>query len=415
MLPVADEEQEKEKAMLHNEQSVNGPSENLDSAMVRRIASVSRRHQQPATSSEVVSLAVGEPDFITPQVIRDAAGEALNKGLTHYAPQRGLALLRESVIARLLREHPTAAHNLDVENVLVTQGGTAGLASLILALVGPGDRVVIPDPTYSLYADLVAAAGGELVRVPLADDLHWDLERLAKALVGARMFIYCNPSNPTGVVHTREELECVADMVRDSSTLVLADEAYSDLVFSDQPFTSVLDVERFADRAILCQTFSKSYAMTGWRLGYIVASSAVIDAANRMHATFNGSVATSTQYAGAIALQQGDASIAAMRETYRVRRRQIIDGLREIAELRVTEPEGAFYVFPQYDLGRPSEQVVKELHAAGVAVRAGSEFGPHGEGSIRLSYAASSEDIAIALERLKEYFAKASAAEKTAS
>ncbi len=171
---------------------------------VLRVESTSRRAQQPASSADLVSLAVGEPDFDTPQNIVDAAAASAARGRTHYAPMAGDAALRERLATEIaqLRGLPTAA-----SDVLVTQGGTAGLSAAILATVGPGDRVVIPDPTYSLYADLVSLAGGTAVHVPLADDLHWDLDALRDALPGARMFVFCNTGNPTGIVHLMVEVE----------------------------------------------------------------------------------------------------------------------------------------------------------------------------------------------------------------
>lgn len=369
---------------------------------VLRVESTSRRAQQPASSADLVSLAVGEPDFDTPQNIVDAAAASAARGRTHYAPMAGDAALRERLATEIaqLRGLPTAA-----SDVLVTQGGTAGLSAAILATVGPGDRVVIPDPTYSLYADLVSLAGGTAVHVPLADDLHWDLDALRNALPGARMFVFCNPGNPTGIVHSRAEIEALAAMLDGTDTIVLADEAYAALSFTDDPFTSALQVPALEGRTIYCQTFSKNYAMTGWRVGYLWGPSAIIEAATRVHGTFNGSLNTFVQDAAIVALDECDADIERMRASY-LRRREIMrEALGEVPGLELSEPEGAFYFFPRFDAPLSSVEMVAYLREHGVAVRPGSEFGPSGEGRIRLSYAASDDAIRTGVARMAEAMA----------
>ena len=368
---------------------------------VRRIEAVSRRVQQPASTGDLISLAVGEPDFATPPRIVDAAAEALRAGWTHYAPLKGEAPLREALAARI---SPLLCRDASPDDIQITNGGSCGLAAAILGLIDPGDRVVLPDPTYSLYADLVALAGGEAVHVPLAADLHWDLDALASALVGAKMFVFCNPSNPTGVVHTAEELAAVGAALEGSDTIVLSDEAYADLVY-DRPFTSVLQVESLRDRAVYCQTFSKSYAMTGWRLGYLWGPAAAIAAAGRVHATFNGSPNTFVQRAGLVALQSCADDVCSMYEAYRSRQQVMFDALRRVPGLSVQRPEGAFYLFPRYEAPLSSVEMVAHLRAAGVAVRPGAEFGAHGEGHLRLSFASSEEAIVTGIGRLADAFA----------
>ena len=367
------------------------------SELVQRIERHSLRVQQPASSGSLVSLAMGEPDFATPHKITVAAAKALEEGFTHYSPMRGESALREA-IARSLGE--LAGGDFAADDVLVTQGGTAGLAAAILAVVNPGDRVVIPDPTYSLYADLVNMAGGTVVPVPLAEDLHWDVPALAEALVGAKLFVFCNPSNPTGIVHSRAELEGLAAAVAGTETLVLADEAYSELVYTPEPFTSALQLSGLRDRTIYCQTFSKSYAMTGWRVGYLWGPSDVMNAAARVHGTFNGSLNSAVQHAAVVALEQCREDIEEMRRSYQARCELMYAGLAKIPGLTVRQPEGAFYLFPKYELDVPSAQLTADLRSFGVAVRPGGEFGAAGEHHLRLSYAASPEHIAAGVERL---------------
>ncbi|GAA3320885.1 aminotransferase class I/II-fold pyridoxal phosphate-dependent enzyme [Arthrobacter ramosus] len=367
------------------------------SEAVQRIQRTSLRVQQPQSKGDLVSLAMGEPDFDTPAQVRAAAARALEDGFTHYSPLLGELVLREELAARIGQLLRGVASPGDV---LITQGGTAGLSAAILGIVNPGDKVVIPDPTYSLYADLVSMAGGITVPVPLADDLHWDLEALATALEGARMFVFCNPSNPTGIVHSRRELEALADMVAGTDTLILSDEAYSDLVYTPEPFTSALEIEALAGRTIYCQTFSKSYAMTGWRVGYLWGPSDVIASAARVHNTFNGSMNQAVQYAALTALKTCGPDIERMHASYALRRELMANGLERIPGLTVSSPEGAFYLFPKYDVELPAAAMVAHLRNHGVAVRPGSEFGRNGEFHLRLSYAASSEAITAGVERL---------------
>lgn len=367
------------------------------SEAVQRIQRTSLRVQQPQSKADLVSLAMGEPDFDTPAQVRAAAARALEDGFTHYSPLLGELVLREELAARIGQLLGGVA---SPDDVLITQGGTAGLSAAILGIVDPGDKVVIPDPTYSLYADLVSMAGGITVPVPLADDLHWDLEALATALEGAKMFVFCNPSNPTGIVHSRRELEALADMVAGTDTLILSDEAYSDLVYTPGPFTSALEIEALAGRTIYCQTFSKSYAMTGWRVGYLWGPSDVIASAARVHNTFNGSMNQAVQYAALTALKTCGPDIERMHASYALRRELMASGLQQIPGLTVSSPEGAFYLFPKYDVELPAAAMVAHLRNHGVAVRPGSEFGRNGEFHLRLSYAASSQAITTGVERL---------------
>lgn len=364
---------------------------------VLRIESTSRRVQQPQSTADLVSLAMGEPNFDTPASIREAAERAMAEGRTHYSPLVGEPALREALAEKLSAQ---AGEELLPSDVLVTHGGTAGLAAVILGVVNPGDKVVIPDPTYSLYSDLISMAGGECVPVPLRDDLHWDLAALEAAIKGARLFVFCNPSNPTGIVHTRAELDALGDMLAGTDTLVLSDEAYSDLVYTPGPFTSALEVPSLRGRMVYVQTFSKSYAMTGWRVGYVWGPHDVVAAATRIHATFNGSVSGVNQYAALAALKEGDAALQRMLEAYRRRRALMLEGLAGIPGLTASSPEGAFYLFPRYDADFSSAVLTARLRDGGVAVRPGSEFGKHGEHHLRLSYAASEQEITEGIKRL---------------
>ena len=367
------------------------------SADVDRIVRASRRSQQPQSSADLVSLAMGEPNFDTPEQVRAEATRSMQSGRTHYSPLFGESNLRDALAGRI---GALAGQDVSAADVLITQGGTAGLAAAILSIVNPGDRVVMPDPTYSLYSDLVSMAGGVCVHVPLAGDLHWDLDKLAGALGGAKLFVFCNPSNPTGIVHSREELEALGQILDGSDTIVISDEAYSDLVYTDAPFTSALEVPSLRARTIYCQTFSKSYAMTGWRVGYLWGPSDLIQAAAKIHNTFNGSMNTFVQDAALVALETCGPDIERMHAAYSVRREIMQAGLEKIDGLTLSAPEGAFYFFPKYDLDILSAELTNRLRELGVAVRPGGEFGPSGEYHLRLSYAGSEESIRIGTERL---------------
>jgi aspartate aminotransferase len=254
------------------------------SAAVERIEAASLRPSL-AKVPGLISLAMGEPDFDTPAEIVDAAVDALRTGHTRYTDPIGDIELREALAGVVSR---TAGVTFGTDQILITHGSSAGLAAAILGIVSPGDRVVIPEPTYSLYADLVAFAGGIPVFVPLLGDYHLDVERLARALDGARLLVLCTPGNPTGAVYRADEWARLAELIADTSAYVLSDEAYHGLVYAGPPFTSGLTIEALRERLIYAQTFSKAYAMTGWRLGYLAGPRAVIKAAGVIHRAFNG-------------------------------------------------------------------------------------------------------------------------------
>ena len=368
------------------------------SAAVRRIEQASLRPPLAPAPPDVVSLAMGEPDFATPEVVISAAATALEGGATHYADQHGLPALRAAIVRQIA---DATGAEFDPSEVLVTHGATAGLGAVILGLVDPGDRVVIPEPCYSLYPDLVHLAGGEPVLVPLDADLHWDRARLAAELEGARLFVYSNPCNPTGVVHGADELAWLAGELAGGDTLVLGDEAYDAIVFEPGRFRSALSVDGLRERTIYCQTLSKTYAMTGWRIGYLAGPGAAIAAAGRVHRTFNGSVNSAVQHAAITALGHGHALSDPMLAAYRERRALIMRRLERIPELAASEPDGTFYVFARYDLPMSSMAVGEALRAAGVIVRPGAEYGPSGEGHIRFAFTVGVEDLELAMDRVE--------------
>lgn len=363
---------------------------------VAALVAGTRRSPNLTSRTATLSLALGEPDDDPPEVVLTAMLEALRCGHTRYVDFAGDPELRDAIAATL----PTSSGEYTRAEVVVTHGAAAGLSATIAGLVGSGDRVVFPDPTYSLYADLVRLAGAEPVPVPTLPDHHLDLDALAHALPGARAFVYCSPCNPTGAVYRRDELAAIGEMLEGTATAVVSDEAYADLDYTGA-FTCALDVPALAERTVLVRTFSKTYAMTGFRVGHVVARRPLIEHVAAVHRTFNGSVNAAVQRAALAALRAGAAIVDPMRERYRRRRDVLLAALREIPELHTVEPEGAFYVFPRVLTDRSSADVAAELAAAGVRVRAGSEFGIGGAGHLRLAYAADEPVLRAAAERIR--------------
>lgn len=350
-----------------------------------------------------ISLALGEPDFPTPEPIANAGNKAVSEGNTRYTDQHGLRSLREKLVSAL----PSSPTNKDwdADNVVVTHGATAALGAVFFALLSPGDKVVIPEPAYSLYADLVTLAGGEVVYAKLGKDLHFDIEELKEKLPGAKAIVFSNPSNPNGIVHTKHELEELGKLLEGSSTLVISDEAYSSLTYSGHDFTSALEVESLAPRTLYVQTFSKKYAMTGWRVGYVAGDKELIAAIAQFHRTFNGSLNNAAQIAAEAALDLPDSALQPMLDEYAARRELMVELLNEVPGIETVKPEGAFYSFIHYEVDKPSVQVARELGDAGVIVRAGAEYGPSAEHHIRISFAASQEEIRRGFSIIRDYFA----------
>ena len=294
-------------------------------ALAARISAASRR---PASTpaAGVISLAMGEPSEGTPAAVVEAAVGALRHGRTRYAALTGLPALRQAIAA-----HETARHARVVApgEVVCTHGASAGLAAAVLAVVGPDDRVVVPEPTYSLYADHVAMAGGTVDWVANRPDGTVDVDAVIGALGGARMVVLCSPGNPTGVVVEPDELARLAAAANDAGAFLLCDEAYADIVFDGRRAASVLDLEPGA-HLICARTFSKAYAMTGWRLGYVVAAAPIADAVNLVHRTVNGALSTFTQDAGLAALQVPHADLDALARTYEERRDLVMSRLASV-------------------------------------------------------------------------------------
>jgi aspartate aminotransferase len=368
------------------------------SLAIDRVRLASLRPTGATPPPGTISLAMGEPDFDTPPVIVEAAARAMRQGYTRYGDLNGDPELREHIAQDATR---TSGASYTEASVLVTHGGAAAITASILAVVDPGDRVVIPEPTYSLYPDAVRLAGGQPVLVPTTSDHHLDLEALGRVLPGARMVVFCNPVNPTGAVFSSAELTGLAALLEGSDTLVLADEAYADIVYDELPFVSTLAIPGLRDRLIFCQTLSKTFAMTGWRIGYVVAPDDVVLSIRQVHRTMNSAVNAAVQRAAITALEAGPALVADMLQAYQMRRDFTLKRLAGIDGLDAHQPQGAFYAFARYRAALNSEDLARRLLAGGVSVRAGSEFGPSGQGHIRLSFAADIDTLDEGLRRIE--------------
>lgn len=369
-----------------------------ESQAAARITHASRRPSSlGSTPVGAVALSMGEPDSGTPAAIVDAAIAALRAGRTRYTNLTGAPELRAAIADKLSGE---TGRQISTDQIVVTHGGSAGLAASMLALVNPGDKVLIPEPTYSLYADHAAMVGADAVWVANRPDGGLDLERLTIEASTARMIIICNPSNPTGRIYSPADLEGVAKILSSNpGVLLLADEAYSDIIFSGSEFRSAFTLDRVADQVILCSTFSKTYAMTGWRIGYVAAEPQIAARVNLLHRTLNGSINTFVQDAAVVALTTPANELAATARSYEERRDIVVEALKSLPGVTMLAPQGAFYAFVAIDADLTSDEMTARFAKAGVIVRSGSEFGPSGEGHVRLSFATDQVSLREGLTR----------------
>lgn len=369
----------------------------------RAVQRLAARSQRPALrpGPEVISLASGDPDFPTPDHIRQALIDAIHGGYTHYVDNQGDPELRHAIAQQVSR---IAGYDFAPDQVVVTHGGSGALAAAILSTVDPGDRVLLPEPTYSLYADLVELAGGVPIYVPQTSDFHLDLDQLAVEAAGARLIVLCHPCNPTGVVYRSDELAALAEIAERENLLVLCDEAYDHIVFDEAAFTSSLTIPGLRDRLIYCQTFSKTYAMTGWRIGYLVAPLPVASAAARIHRTVNGAMNGAVQRAALAALTIQSDWPERMRQEYQARRELVLEMLAGAPGIAWTPPDGTFYAFIRYAGSASPRQVVAAALERGVAIRPGTEYGPSGNNYVRIAFSTERQQLMEALLRLRSLF-----------
>lgn len=355
-----------------------------------------------AEGRRIIHLEIGEPDFDTPEHIKEAAAKALREGHTHYVPAPGIPALREAVCELLSR---TGRLDATPDRVVVTPGAKPIMWYLMLATCQEGDEVLYPDPGFPMYASIAAFTGATPVPVPLREENQFrlDPEELASLVSPrSRVLILNSPHNPCGSALTREDVQAIAEVVLRHDLLVLSDEVYWAIRY-DGSHVSILDVDGMAERTVLLDGWSKTFAMTGWRLGFGVFPPALVEPITRLVINSVSCTSAFSQHAAIAALQGPWEPVTAMRDEFRRRRDIIVEGLNAIPGFSCIEPRGAFYVFPSVkELGAPSKQVEEYLlETAGVACLSGTAFGRYGEGYLRFSYAASADQIRTALKAIE--------------
>lgn len=353
---------------------------------------------------DAISLGIGEPDFVTPWHIRDAGIYSLEKGYTKYTGNAGLTRLRKEISAYLRRRYDLAYNFKD--QIIVTVGGSEAIDLTVRALVNPGDEVIIPIPSFVCYGPITELACGKAVYVETKADNEFRLTADAlRATITpkTKLLILPYPCNPTGGIMEKADLESIADVLRGTDIMVLSDEIYAELTYG-QRHVSLANIPDMYERTVVVNGFSKSHAMTGWRMGYACGPSQIIGQMLKIHQYAIMSAPTASQYAAIEAISEGDGDIENMRRDYDYRRRYLLDGLRSM-DLECFEPKGAFYMFPCIRrTGMSSEEFCERfLLEERVAVIPGCAFGSSGEGFVRICYASSMVNISEALTRLERF------------
>jgi len=356
---------------------------------------------------DIVHLEIGEPDFDTPSNVVEAGVTALRKGWTHYGPSAGLPELRQSIADYVAKTRGVAVSN---DEVVVVPGGKPIIFFTMLSLIDEGDEVIYPNPGFPIYESMIEYVGGRAVPIRLREerDFGLDVNELASLINDrTRLIILNSPQNPTGGVLSKTDIHDIADAIGDRNLMVLSDEIYSRLLFEGEPF-SIMTIPGFKDRTILLDGFSKTYAMTGWRMGYGVMRPDLAAHMTRLMTNSNSCTASFTQMAGVEALQGDQSSVDHMREEFKRRRDVVVGRLNQIRGFSCRMPKGAFYVFPNVTkTGWPSKKLANALlEEAGVACLSGTAFGDHGEGYLRFSVANSLENLNKALDRVEGWVKK---------
>ena len=360
-----------------------------------------------ATMKEVISLGIGEPDFVTPEPILKAGIASLNRGETHYTSNSGTIELRNAISKHLQRLYSV---EYDPESeILVTVGVSEAVYLAMTALINPGDEIIIPEPCFVAYAPEVSFAGGIPIMVPtyVDNDFQVQAETIARAVTKNTKAIFLGyPNNPTGAVMSRDILKEIGDIAVEKDLLIFSDEIYDQLVYGIE-HTCVSSLPGIQERTILLGGFSKNYAMTGWRIGYVCAHPEILAAMRKVHQYTIMSAPTTAQAAACVALEQCETHVDIMRQEYNRRRRLIVDGLNTIG-LDCFEPKGAFYAFPSIAASNMSSNdfAMRLLEEEEVAVVPGDAFGPSGAGFVRASYATEYGKIEEALNRIERFISR---------
>lgn len=353
----------------------------------------------------VISLGVGEPDFLTPWHIRNEGIDYLERGKTRYTANAGLIELR-SEISKFYKRKYNLSYDSKTE-VLVTVGGSEGIDMAIRTLLTAGDDALVVEPSFVCYKPIIEVCGANAI--PIVTTQENDFKLTSQAIEDAitpntKVIVLPYPNNPTGAVLTRDEMVDIAKVIEKHNLFVISDEIYSELTYTNDGHTSIAELPNMQERTIVINGFSKTYSMTGWRLGYALGPAPVIEQMTKLHQFAIMSAPTNSQYAAIDALRNGDEDIAKMRQDYDMRRRYIVNGFNKIG-LTCFEPKGAFYAFPCIkSTGLSSEEFAERLiKAKRVAVVPGNAFGDSGEGYIRVSYCYSIDNIKAALDRINEF------------
>ncbi|HCU35138.1 MAG TPA: aspartate aminotransferase [Armatimonadetes bacterium] len=362
---------------------------------------LARARELEAQGKHIIHLEIGEPDFDTPAHVRQAAVKAIESGFTHYEPPAGNREFRAAMAAHVTRSRRV---EYSADEIVIYPGGKPGIFLGIVALVEPGDEVICPNPGYPIYESVANFAGATPVPIVLREENQWRLD--VQELIGlisdrTRLVVLNSPQNPTGGVLTQEDLEAIAAVCIEKDIMVMSDETYETIIYDGQ-FHSIAAVEGMKERTLIVDCFSKSFAMTGWRLGFSASSGEVAEALTKLMINVNSCTASFTQQAGIAALQGPRDETANMVEVFRQRRDLVIEGLNQIKGISCLKPHGAFYAFPNITgTGYSSNELARKLlDEAGVAVLSGTAFGAHGEGYLRISYAASQDSLREALRRI---------------
>ena len=357
------------------------------------------------TMKDVISLGVGEPDFQTPRAVRSAGIRSLELARTKYTSNRGLELLRQEIQTYVYKKY-----NVDYEystEILVTVGGSEAIDAAIRAITNPGDEIIIPQPSYVCYEPITRLAGGVpvIINTKAENDFKLTKEELLGAITDkTKALILPYPCNPTGAIMEKEDLEEIAAVLRGTDIIVISDEIYAELTFGGTRHTSIASLEGMRERTVLINGFSKTFSMTGWRLGYACGPAPLLKEITKIHQYAIMCAPTTSQYAAIEALRGCDEAVAAMLEEYDARRKIIVKGFNDLG-LECREPKGAFYAFPSIkSTGMTSEEFCEKLlYAKKVALVPGDAFGKSGEGHVRASYCYSLPHIKEALRRIGEF------------
>ncbi|MEL7603154.1 MAG: pyridoxal phosphate-dependent aminotransferase [Bacillota bacterium] len=356
---------------------------------------------------DTISFTVGEPDFVTPQPIIDAACDAWQKGLTHYTPNRGIQELREAIAqyhGNDLRPDPD-------QNIMISCGATEAIQLAMFTLVNPGEEVILVTPAWPNYFGQVGMCGAVAKVVPAYEENGFipDPDDIRRAITDKTKLILLNsPSNPTGAVIDRGTYRRIAEILMEKRIYILADEIYSRLVYAEEPYTSICEFPELLDRVVYVSGFSKMFAMTGWRLGYAISTGPIIANMTKLHENGASCLPAPSQLAAAAGLTKCDSDIERMREIYRRRRDMIVKEINAADGMSCITPQGAFYAFANIkNTGKKSRDFCMDLlHNTGVVTVPGSGFGDAGEGYVRFTYATSEENIREGLKRVQDYLKK---------